>query len=451
MGKIITWLASLRLTLTLLLLLVVIFVLGLWIPQRALFDMALYEQWMKSAPLIAPALDKAGFTHIYSSPLTLAVWALFFINLALSMWKRIPLVKRRMSLGEENLLSPSASFFSDRRTITLNEENPPERIMELLKREGFLLFGKPSFFCGAKNRYSALANPLFHLCFFLILMGSVIGIYTRFVGMVSVAEGESFNGEPQKYKQPLRPPLTGGLPDVGFTVIRVVPEISGKTPLQLTAEIADREGKRHKIQINKPYNSGAVSCVLKKPGIAPLLILHDRNGKELDGAYLRLDVLEGKEDTFSFGGYRFKAHFFSDYAREGDKDISKSLEFKNPVLRLTAFDGERMIGTGTLKVGESFAIGDKSITFAEMPFWVLIQVVKEQGEGLVYFSLFLASFALAWRLLFYRRDIVCKVEENGGGQVMVIGWRTEFYRALAEEELDQLMVKLMKIEEKPGE
>jgi hypothetical protein len=426
--------------------LVVIFLLGLWIPQRSLFDQAMYEQWMKNSPQLAPLLDRTGFTHIYSSPLTIGVWGLFFINLILSMWKRIPLVRKRVSLGDENLIDPASPFFTARRTIKLDEENHSERIQALLKKEGFVLFGTTSFFCGVKNRYSALANPLFHLCFVLVLLGSITGIYTRFVGKISVAEGESFTGESRQYKQPLTLPLIGGLPDVGFTVNRVVPEISGKTALQLTAEITDREGKRHTIQINRPYRTGAVSCVLKKPGIAPLLILRDRDGKELDGAYLRLDVLEDKEDSFTFAGYRFKANFYADYTKEGNREYSRSLEFKNPVLRLTAFDGERVVAVGALKVGESLDLGDRSVTFAEMPFWVLIQVVKEHGERLVYFSLFLASFALAWRLLLYRRDIVCRVEENDGRQVMTLAWRTEFYRALAEEELDKLMGKLMKRE-----
>jgi len=437
-------LASLKFTIVLLLLLLAIFLLGLWIPQRSLLDQAMYEQWMKNAPLLAPALDKTGFTRIYSSPLTIGIWALFFINLILSMWKRIPLVKRRISLGEANLLPPDSAIFPARRTLKLSGECRPEQIMEALQREGFLLYGAPTFFCGVKNRFSALANPLFHLCFVLVLLGSVTGIYTRFVGKIAIAEGESFTGEPQLYKKPLTPPLIGGLPDVGFTVLRIVPEISGNTALQLTAEIADRQGKRHTMQINRPYKTGNVSCVLKKPGIAPLLILRDRNGKELDGAYLRLDVLDNREDSFSFAGYRFKAHFYPDYVRDGKRESTKSLEFRNPVLLLTAFDGERLVGSSAIKLGESVMFGDKSITFAEMPFWVLIQVVQERGEGLVYFSLFLASFVLAWRLLLYRRDIVCRVEEENDSQVMVIGWRTEFYRSLAEEELDKLMVKLVR-------
>jgi len=442
LNRVVNRLASLKFTLALLLLLLAIFLLGLWIPQKSLFNQVMYEQWLKNSPMLAPFLDRTGMTHIYSSPLTIGIWVLFFTNLILSMWQRIPLVRKRISLGDANLLDPASPYFTARRTLEITGGQYPERIMELLKREGFLLHGSPSFFCGVKNRYSALANPLFHLCFVLLLLGSITGIYTRFVGKIAIAEGESFTGAPGQYKQPLTLPLIGGLPDVGFTVRRIVPEMSGNTALQLTAEIVDRAGKPHTMQINRPYRQGSVSCVLKKPGIAPLLILRDRSGKELDGAYLKLDVLGGDEDSFDFAGYNFKAKFYADYKREGDKESSASLEFRNPVLRLTAMQGGRAVGSGALRLGESLALGDRSITFAEMPLWVLMQVVKEHGEGVVYFALFLSSFALAWRLILYRRDIVCRVEEMDGRQVMVFAWRTEFYRALAEEELDELMVKL---------
>lgn len=440
--KIINKCASLRFTIMLLLVLLLIFVLGLWIPQQSLFDQASYELWLKKSPTLAPLLDRLGFTHIYSARFTFGIWALFFCNLLLSMWQRIPLVRKRLSLGQENLLPPGSPYFSSRGTLELSGGNSPEKVMERLRQAGFRLFGTPEHFCGVKNRYSVLANPLFHLCFVLVLLGSITGIYTRFVGKVSLAEGESFNGEAQRYRQPLTLPLIGGLPDVGFTVIKVVPEMSGNTALQLSAVIEDRQGKRHTIQINRPYKTGNISCVLKKPGIAPLMILRDRSGKELDGAYTRLEVLDDKEDSFILGGYRFAVRFYPDYAREGEREYSASLEFRKPVLRLTAYEGTRQLASGALRLGESLPFGDKSITFAEMPYWVLIQVVQERGEGLVYFALFLASFALAWRLLFYRRDIVGRVEEIDGRRVMVIAWRSEFYRALAEEELEKLLKKL---------
>lgn len=444
--RVINRLASLRVTSSLLLILAVLFLLGLWIPQRGLFDQKTYQQWLISAPLIAPFLDRIGFTRIYSSPFTLAVWFLFFFNLSLVMWKRVPLIKKRLTLGEDNLVSPRSPQFSTHRVLELGESGEAVRIMELLKREGFVLHGTERHFCGVKNRYSALANLVFHLSFFLILAGGVIDIYTGFRGIVVLAEGESFNGELDRYKQPVKLPLMGEAPAVAFSVERIVPEISGDTATQLTVKIAAPGGKRHNIQINRPFSDSPVSYVLKNLGIAPLFVLSDQDGKELDGAYIRLDVLKGKEDFFNFGGHRFVAHFYSDYVSDGDTESSRSLEFRNPVLRLTEMDGSRKVSSRTVRLGEGFTIGGRTIRFAEMPFWVSIQVVKEPGSGIIFFGAFLASFALAWRLLLYRRDIVCSLEEQDGRTVLLVGWRTEFYRALAEEDLEKLMVKLAKCE-----
>lgn len=442
LNRIVTCLSSIRFTTLLLITLAVIFLLGLWIPQRGLFTKDMYLQWLAASPLLASTLDRIGFTHIYSSPFTITVWIFFFLNLALVMWKRFPLVQRRIDLGEANLLSPSSASFSDRRTVELSGGGDAAQFMEKLAREGYAIFGTPEHFCGVKNRYSAVANPLFHLSFFLILLGGLIGIYTNFRGNVVVAEGESFNGELERYDKGLKLPLTGGPPQISFRVEKIIPEISGNTATQLSAILVDARGKRHTARINHPYVAGNTVCVLKKLGIAPLLVVQDREGNEVDGAYIRLDVLKGKEDRLTFAGHKFTAQFYPDYVKKGDEEYSQSLEFKNPVLRLTEFQGEQKMKSSAVSLGGSFPVGESTITFAEMPYWVSFQVVQERGTGIVYFGAFLASIALAWRLFFYRKDIVCKVEEVDGRQVLQIGWRTEFYRALAGEELDKLLGKL---------
>lgn len=442
LNRIVTYLSSIRFTTALLITLAVIFLLGLWIPQRGVFTKDMYLQWLAASPLLASSLDRIGFTHIYSSPFTIVVWFFFFLNLALVMWKRVPLVRRRIALGEANLLSPASSTFSDRRTVELSGSADAAQFMEKLAREGYAVFGTPDHFCGVKNRYSAVANLLFHLSFFLILLGGLIGIYTNFRGNVVVAEGESFNGELERYDKGLKLPLTGEPPKLSFRVEKILPEISGDTATQLYATVVDARGKRHTARINHPYVSGNAVCVLKKLGIAPLLVVRDKEGHEVDGAYIRLDVLKGKEDRFTLAGYNFTAQFYPDYVKNKDEEYSQSLEFKNPVLRMTEFQGEQKVKSSAVPLGGSFSAGDSTITFAEMPYWVSFQVVNERGAGIVYFGVFLAAIVLAWRLFFYRKDIVCKVAAVDGRQVLQIGWRTEFYRALAGEELDKLLGKI---------
>ena len=55
-----------------------------------------------------------------------------------------------------------------------------------------------------------------------------------------------------------------------------------------------RQGRRV-IGINHPYTEGALSFVVKDIDIAPLFIIQDSSGKEIDGAYIKLRNLGKKE------------------------------------------------------------------------------------------------------------------------------------------------------------
>jgi len=98
--KVIKYLTSLRFTITLICLLGVIFLLGLWIPQKRLV-MPLYVQWKTNAPRMVEVLDTLQLTSIHTSPITLFLWLLFFINLALVLWQRIPLLKKKIEISED--------------------------------------------------------------------------------------------------------------------------------------------------------------------------------------------------------------------------------------------------------------------------------------------------------------------------------------------------------------
>lgn len=437
--KLLDKLSSLKMTASLLALLTSLFLLGMWIPQKRFFDRVQYEQWLQSYPLLAGWLDRIGFTHIFSAPLTIFVWSFFFLNLALVMWKRLPLLQKKVSV-DDALLGPESAFFSARRTISTADTKSAERLMEMLRGSNYLVSGSPFHFKGVKNRLSALANPLFHLSFFLILLGGLLGVFTTFRATIALTEGESFNGDLQRYDKPVKLPQYGEPPELGFTILKIVPEVSGVTPTQLTVDILDTKGKPHKARFNSPYKSGTTSCVIKNLGISPLFLVYDENGTELDGAFVRLNVLKGKEDRFYLGGRNFSVRFFPDYVRADDQDMTKSEEFKNPLL-VVSEEKSGSSETHRIRVGESFKSDDRTIKLAEMPFWVSFQVVSEKGVPIVYAGLLLASCALVWRLLFYRRDVVCKIIEVDGVNKIRVALRTEFYRALAEEELDRMLTK----------
>ena len=95
------FLRSPRLTVALFLLLGILLLLGLLIPQRSLLDTGgLFEKWQQRSPFVVGILEWLGLTDIYTSPLVLGAWGLFFLNLVLVMSDRAGVLWRKVGLPE---------------------------------------------------------------------------------------------------------------------------------------------------------------------------------------------------------------------------------------------------------------------------------------------------------------------------------------------------------------
>lgn len=437
--KISKFLGSLRLTITLIISLGVIFLLGLWIPQKGIIDYEAYRQWKANVPTLVAFIEAMGLMEIYRAPLTLALWGCFFINLSLVMWQRIPVVRRRIALPDP-LPDPLGTSFPHHAAIELSGPVTIDAVSRVLGKAGYACHGTTGRFYAVKNRLSPVATLLFHLSFFLMLMGGVISVYTRFVGTVDLAEGEVFNGELERYTGKPSLPRFGSPPALRLVVRKVTPLIEGQTPTGLRVTLEDDRYQRQTIDINKPYRRGDISFVVKDLGLAPLIIMRDASGREMDGAFVKLNVLRGKEDGFRMGGYTFRARFFPDHVLVNGEDQTRSEEFRNPVLAIMAEQGgRRTVQRVPYLAGTRLPIDGVTLELSRLSYWVRFTVVREQGVWLVYAGFLIACGALLWRLVWYRRELAGAVTQApDGSTTMHIAFRSEFYRALAEEEFDML-------------
>jgi len=429
--------SSLKFTAFLFALLGLLFLAGQWIPQKALLQQALYEQWRQGSPAVVSMLETLGFTEIYASPLTLTVWGLFFINLTAVMIKRIGIIGKRITLPPEGALLPDTSGFPYRGRIRLKGSDPAE-LFRCLQRSGFRVVSGEDGFIALKNRYAPLATILFHLSFYLILAGAVISIYTKFYGSVNLAEGESFSGELSAYASPPRLAKIGSPPRVLLTVLKIVPEVKGSTSTSLAVTVRGEDGRSREVAINKPYKQGAVSVVVKNLGVSPLFVL-SRGGEEVDGAFVKLDVLMGKTDRFTIGPYTVLARYYPDFEMVAGEARSRSEEFRNPALQLKVLRGEQLLSEGTLQPGQALDVGGERLELREIPFWVGFAVIEEHGIPILYGGFMLGLVALCWRFGAYRRELVGRW--LGDGSVDLAG-RADFYRALTIEEFDALFRRL---------
>jgi cytochrome c biogenesis protein ResB len=435
-------LSSLRFTLALILSLSVLFLLGLWIPQKSLLKRELYLQWKDGSPALVRVLDSISLTDIYTSPVMLLLWSLFFLNLILVMIKTVPAVAKRIARPGTDVPIPEMSAFRYGQTIRVPQQFTLESLGPALSRSRYRFYPGPRSFVAVKNRLSPLATILFHTSFFLVLLGGLATIYTRFSGTIDLAEGEVFRGASAQYNPVPRLPKMGGIPNAEFLVERIDPTVEQNTPTGLRVTLLDRSGARHAAEINRPYKDDETSYVIQDLGVAPLFVLYDKKGRELDGAYVKLDVLKGKQDAFFLSGLKFTAAFFSDHAVIEGVDTSRSEELRNPVFRLHIEKNGRFAGMSTIRPGQTVAFGEYRLALKEMRYWVRLYIIKEHGLGILYAGFAVAVIALIWRLYFYRREIVGAVHEDQQGRTLQVAGKAEFYPALFEDEFQEVIQRI---------
>lgn len=441
MRRLLGYLTSTRLTLCLILLLGTMFLLGLWIPQKGLLKKDLYLQWQAASPGVVSVLDALGLTQIYTSPVTLTLWSLFFLNLALVMWQRIPVVRKRIAFGKEKLEEPASPAYPYKASLEIGG-GMSENLRVVFRQAGYSFHGVPSGFYAVKNRLSPVATLLFHLSFFLILLGGAISGYTKFAGTLELAEGESFHGELERYSASPRLPKVGTPPKISFTIRSIKPEVSGETSTGLAVTLLDDRGEMHKVEVNRPYKRDRTSLVIKNLGVAPLFVVHDKSGRELDGAFTKLDVLRGKQDVFAIMGYSFSALFYPDHFMEKGVDGTRSAEFRNPAFHLKIEKNGVPVAEKSIGLNQSVEFDGYRLSFANLSYWVSFFVVKEHGLGVIYTGFAVATIALIWRLLFFRREIVGSVREEQGKCRLQLAGRSEFYKALSEEEFEETVARI---------
>lgn len=438
--RIVRWIGSLRLTLVLIVALCSVFLLGLWIPQKGVLKRDLYLQWKSSSPDLVAVLDSLGFTSIYTSPITLLLWALFFMNLTLVMWQRVSGVRKRIVPPDSARPFPLVEgSYQHHAVISLDAARDPGDVLRRLRANRYRTYGTAARFAAVKNRLAPVATLFFHLSFFLILAGGAVSFYTRFAATVDLAEGESFTAALDRYNATPRLPRIGTPPSATFTVDRIIPVVEEETPVGLSVRLVGPGEEGHDVEINSPYKVDSTSFVIQNLGVAPLIILTDRVGRELDGAYVKLNVLKGRRDVFSMQGLHFDVDFFPDYVVIDGRESTRSLEVKNPAFLFHIQENDAFVARRIVRPGGSIEFAAYRLRMPEMRYWVRFYVVKEHGVGIMYAGFGTATAALIWRLLFYRREIIGAIDLEGGQRVLRLAGRAEFYKALFEDEFHKVV------------
>jgi len=427
-----------RVTIALMVALGTFLLAGLWIPQKSVLNRDLYLEWKGSSPQLVRALELVGLTDVHRSPIAVVIWGAFFLNLVVAVVSRAPGILRRAALSGD-VPAPGALGAKHREILASALPDPLSAVAAFFSDRGYAVKVGDGRIRAVRHRLSAVATLAFHLSFVVMLAGGTASVLTRFDGFVHLGEGEEFRGDAGQYEGMPRVATRARWPGDRFTVERIAPRHEAGVVVDVTIVLRTPDGEARRLWINHPYDSpDGVSYVFKDLGFAPVLVLATRDGQELQAGGFRLDVLNGRIDNLVLAGLKIRTELFPDWYEEAGADRTRGPEVKNPVLRLAFVDGAGQTVSQRLPLGGAAELGQYQLHFVDWRYWVKLYVRSERGIGVLFAGFALAAIALAWRLIFFRRDYVVAVTAGG----LEIAGRADFYTALFTEEFDATVAAL---------
>jgi cytochrome c biogenesis protein ResB len=425
-------LTSVRTTLALLCLLALLLLLNVALPQRAVLGEEQYARVTSaSGPIARFFLETLGFGHMATSPIFLAVLALFFLNLGAVLAVRLGPTWRRVALrprSEEGLQAWA------RMEESYSEPLPADwqvgKAVQILHGFGFQVRkAGESTLWGVKHRTAPLGFLLFHLSFFLLCAGGVLIYYTRFVGLVVLSEGQQFTGT---YNNVLRMPPTGRQPDVRFVLEEVDTRLEEGLPVHLQANLLIQYpgGSTSRVsRVNHPARWGDVSLLVEQAGLAPVLWLQDPRGFTLDRMVTPARTRGGPPTEVPLAGdlVQVLIHPLSspDLFPSRDERAAAAMRFQVLENGELAFDGE-------LRPGEAVELEQGRLVLEEFRYWIDLKVISERGGGLLITGFVIGILGLVWRLLWYRREVAITWDEE---MFRLVG-RSEYFSKRFRDELE---------------
>jgi hypothetical protein len=417
-----------------------------------MFDTAeLYGLW-KDSSVLNRFIDFIGFTDIYLSPLTIVILGFFFINLLVVTLNRVPVMLKRAYLKGELPSFGAAELKKGKKVAViapgLERTGLDERIKDFFKKKRWFFREAKgdNTFIAVKNRYSPIGFLFFHFSFFLCLIGGLMITYTRFSGKLPLTEGQSFQGDIQQFRVINQDPkVLKRFSPLEIHVEKVQPVYDREVPTELVVSLQAKFGDditRRVLRINEPLHRGAMSIIVESIGVSPLFVISGPSGRQIDAAYVSLNVLGGAEDSFQFETdkrYGFAVRFYPDFIRDKGAAATKSIEMKNPAMLLTASKYGKVVYQGIIKMGEYADLGTYSIGFQDLRYWVEFQIVREYGKTPLIAGFIFAGIGLIMRLVFYQKRLRMAIEYEKDKPLLYLDGRSEYFKYSFEDEMEKLV------------
>jgi hypothetical protein len=441
---------SRKTTISLIAVLALLYFLGLVIPQKMIVPPAEFSLWQMERPTLVRWLDALQLTKIYSSPLVIIMTVLFFLNLLLVTYERIPAIIRQIRLPRSLAFDADYVRRLPSAEITLHDRKEMDHICEKLKKHRYKVIYGPDSFRGIKNSFSLLGSLFFHASFIFFLVGGLLVFHTRFRGETFVTEGQLFEGNKTFYKSISRlSDMRKSLPDIQFTVEKIEPRFEKMEPVSFKTHIsAESNGvrKRGTVEVNYPFTFNTTSILVTDIGVAPLMIVRDAAGREVFGAYVALNIMRGREDFFYIPetDYKVEVRFWPDYAEDAEGNAyTRSFDLNAPVFAMNIRKVVSSIATGTVRnPADSIEFDGKRLSVEDIRYYGNFIIIDERGGGVLITGFILSIIGLMLKLVWTKKEVYGIYQREGEKMHLLIGYKTEYLRGLNRAELEKLLGKL---------
>ena len=283
----------------------------------------------------------------------------------------------------------------------------------LVVNVGFCFFGR---IWGRKLTLISFGMILFHLSFVAMFAGIIYNSLFYFRGSIRLTEGETLpSGQRQSYDYAEQ----GRFFDYAWlkgetTLIRMQTQYKVDNADKRAAyEISVGEGTSKKqgvIYVTKNLDYDGFRYIPDKEGYSLLIILYDKMGRERYGAYVPLQSLKQKDNTYLYttgtkegpGSFAFpqdpakplldlRVAYRPSLIKEKTGDAFFQVW---PLPKADARQEQKVIAEGKSAIGDKFAAGAYRLSAREVRYWVAMSVRYDPGQPIVLTSLWVGLFGI---------------------------------------------------------
>lgn len=281
-----------------------------------------------------------------------------------------------------------------------------------------------------RGRFSPLGSILFHAAFLFLLVGGWVSIFTSYDKSVMLMEGEASPLSPEDRLS------------ISFRIEKITPAY-WKERLLFTDLKADviypykGEIRPGVIRLSQPLRVEGAKVTITGIGYAPMYLLKDKNGVELDTGYVKMNIFpSGNIDHFKIPDYPHQIFvtFYPDYEIRNGAIKNHSMNPVNPAYYIRVFRNKMLSYAGLIRPGEEAYYEGLRLSFPTFNYWGTFRITKNPGLVYIWIAFFLFVAGLTWSSLFYREEIIVIKEDD----TLTLFGICQYYPRLFRDRLDRM-------------